>query len=167
MRKYLLGPLGMRTLDPSWVFLFHMKELQCTLVRWSPFCASWMQHCFVHLRRDWWYNGYYINSDDSDDGRKARGFNYHNGPVRVKCPQWKFTKSFPPVRTTNYRPSLCACYRNGSGLLGSSSERSCTMRSVWRLCSPGCYKTRCASSEAHCATTIRTFTRTTGGHFPN
>ena len=30
------------------------------------------------------YNGFYINSDDSDNFKTALGFNYHNGP------EWMF-----------------------------------------------------------------------------
>lgn len=44
--EIIVGPLGMRTLDPH----------------------------------DYQYNGYYINSVDSENYQTARGFNYHQGP---------------------------------------------------------------------------------------
>ncbi|ESO09331.1 hypothetical protein HELRODRAFT_109597 [Helobdella robusta] len=46
LEKYLVGPLGVKTLDPS----------------------------------DYNYVGDYYNGDDSDDYKRSRGFNYHQGP---------------------------------------------------------------------------------------
>jgi glycogen debranching enzyme len=49
VENVLLGPLGIKTLDPS----------------------------------DYNYNPNYFNDDDSDDFKRAKGFNYHNGPEWV------------------------------------------------------------------------------------
>jgi len=35
----------------------------------------------IVLFSDFNYNGFYVNGDDSDDFKRAKGFNYHQGPV--------------------------------------------------------------------------------------
>ena len=40
-----------------------------------------LEHIFPSCFSDYQYNGYYINSVDSENYQTARGFNYHQGPV--------------------------------------------------------------------------------------
>jgi glycogen debranching enzyme len=60
-KQLLLGPLGMRTLDPGWV--------TCVLARIQ-----------LGIHRDLAYRGDYDNNDQGTDASTAQGWNYHQGP---------------------------------------------------------------------------------------
>lgn len=63
VEKILLGKYGMKTLDPRLTSTFSLSFERC-----------------VSSFSDYNYLGHYDNDDDSHDFKRARGFNYHNGP---------------------------------------------------------------------------------------
>ena len=84
MEQHLMGPLGMKTLDPRYATPFIRKGI----LRFT-YC---LLNFFFNIRKcvvtklfsqssDWAYDGNYVNSNDSDDMKLAKGFNYHQGPV--------------------------------------------------------------------------------------
>lgn len=70
--KKLLGPLGMKTLDPEYVLFDSVFSLSL---------SSGSDLTGLCLCSDMVYCGVYDNSLDNDNYNLAKGFNYHQGPV--------------------------------------------------------------------------------------
>ena len=86
IQSRLVGPLGMKTLDPQYVYsiffdrILFFFELMSNLFSMNLIGPNFLTELIFHCS-DWAYEGNYDNGDQSDNPKIAHGFNYHQGPV--------------------------------------------------------------------------------------